>query len=289
MELFVSFGPIDAWNFKDLTNRSECWPQPLQENKDSLSEITMAHLWQDYILWSRVIYFLIRLNKFTLIFKILCGTFNGYLTLHHTCMPDSCSQIGCMIELDLTTRCLACLSPSLSTLTPLFSRDVPHTHKLLQPVTRRQDYECFQVVCRVTGQPRISHFLTWGRTDGGRHQGSAGAATAESMWRSRQVVFTHSSVSRPAALFCRPLLLPPAARVSRRVHGLAHASLDCNTRHFECSASSLETPTTQTRWQLQQRQHAQVRRRNNRYRAREIRSHYLSELTGTLPLPIYCK
>lgn len=45
------------------------------------------------------------------------------------------------------------------------------------------------------------------------------------MWRTHDVVFTDSSVSRPAAPFCRPLLLLPAARVSRRVHGLAHASL----------------------------------------------------------------
>lgn len=147
----------------------------------------------------------------------------------------------------------------------------------------------FQVVCRGTGQPRISHLLTWCHTDVWRHWESAGAAGAESMWRTHDVVFTHSSASRPAAPFCRSLLLPPAARVSRWVHGPAHASLDCNTRHFECSTSSLETQTPQTRWQLQQQHHAQVQRKNNRYRARKVWSRYLSEFTGTLPLPIYCK
>lgn len=101
----------------------------------------------------------------------------------------------------------------------------------------------------------------------------------------RRSLFTDSSVSRPAAPFCRPLLLlsscksEPASAWPRTC-----ISLDCNTRHFECSTSSLETQTPQTRRQLQQ-----VQRRNDRYRAREIYSHYLSEFTGTLPLPIHCK
>lgn len=64
---------------------------------------------------------------------------------------------------------------------------------------------------------------------------------------------------------CSPILQAFAAASSCKSEPAGARShtcipLDCNTRHFECSTSSLET---QTRWQLQQQQHAQVLRTNN--------------------------
>lgn len=158
------------------------------------------------------------------------------IALHHACWSHP-SRPCSMNQLDLTTRSVACLSPSLSTFihftqTPAFHLWYPaHPHRLQEVMTCRdkgREHECLKLFIQSnwTAQNRafshpMPHCGALSRHTPGR-PARAALSNVANAWRSLDRLLNEPLDSR--------------RDTPEPMHGLALTNfLDCNTRHVECS------------------------------------------------------